>query len=1198
MKPKRERNLNRTPKGKIANGILMITIATVFLLILFNVFSRSGAIVKNFLVGTFGFAIYSYFITLAVIGVITIFNFKPEIKLKRLIALLGIYISVILISHVATSNIYIEKGVGYADDFVPYLRQCYLDGMTAGGVLGGVVTYILQKINVVLVFLVLALVLILFMVSFINSYKSEDSTFFRMGKGIQIRNKKRIKEVGGGLLNQTKDGQEFADEIPLKTKKKRKKGYDNAEFTSIEEDEELIKQRDQARIEAGAQIIKEDLEKIEAQKSGVDTEKPKSMDPVFTNNDEKIKPAKVETKVEQPKIENKNSEDEIIVYKDPNPHNNYVPEDGDMDIDQEQALELLFGEKAKKPSSAKKKEDGVDFENMTESEKAYYLLYGKNAKSKKKEPEKREQSSRSIFSKPSSSSSKKEDSVSPKKAKDEEIMRNLAKTYSTDYMKRVMAQNIQSGDSLKSVNGGDLVFEDRKRQEVESSSYISDDDGYEEISSTDLKTTENTIIYDKYDKYSKERGQFRLQEDEIEEPRYSEPVVNRYEDKVSKYEPLEEKIESKPFRESPKAISADDLRDVEMPSNPFSNKYRDEEEEKVQKPQSKPVEEEFSRSSKLDEILGREDRYSAEEILKPKKPKEDDFDLEAEREKVRTRAVRSDKGGTHKSQYAEVDRQAKKSSSSQSSSDNSLAALAKKFNVPVEAYQDNEPEVEAVEEEPKEKKKTLIRFDRYVAPTTDLLKTYEKLVPAPKDKEENIKAIEDTLESFKIEAKVVNTITGPTFTRYELEMGVGVSVSNIEKYESDIMMNLGAENIFIQAPIPGKKYVGIEVPNKKRGTVGLKEIVESEEFTKGKGLSFAIGQDVDGENYVCDITKMPHVLIAGATGAGKSVCINTLICSILFKYSPEDVRLLLIDPKRVELTMYNNLPHMLLPEALSEPVEVLNALDWACEEMEKRYNLFKENLVQNIEAYNKKVDLRRVQKMPYIVIVVDEVADLVMALKKSFEQRVVRLAQKARAAGIHIVLATQRPSVDVITGLIKANLPARIAFTTTSITDSKTILDYAGAEKLLRLGDMLLSMAQYPSIRRVQGAFIDAQEVVPITQFIRKNNRTYFDPEIEEIIKKEEEDILDAASDDSGDEKDDPTNDIEFLKALRYCIDQDKATASSLQTRFAIGYPKAARYIAQMQKKKFIGVTQGGNKGCPVNITADEFELLFGEIEY
>lgn len=517
---------------------------------------------------------------------------------------------------------------------------------------------------------------------------------------------------------------------------------------------------------------------------------------------------------------------------------------------------------------------------------------------------------------------------------------------------------------------------------------------------------------------------------------------------------------------------------------------------------------------------------------------------------------------------------------------------------------DNKPEpikqveaepVKEVEETPK--KKPLIRLKPYKAPPIALLSEYQSKPPEQVEVTDKIGMLERTLSSFGIDAKVINTVTGSAFTRLELQMPVGISVKKIGSLDNDIAMCLEAKNVRLQIPIPGKNAFGVEIPNKTRGTVGLKGLLNSPEFNNNRHeLSFAVGEDCDGNKYVVDLTKMPHLLVAGATGAGKSVCINTLICSILYKYTPEEVKMLLVDPKQVELSMYNGLPHMLIKEAICDKDKVMNMLDWAIEEMECRYTLFSERRAKNLPEFNEKIDPDKEQKMPYIVIIVDEVADIVADYKKEFEERIRKLAQKARAAGIILVLATQRPSVDVITGTIKSNLPSRIAFAVTSGVDSRTIIDTTGAEKLLRNGDMLFMESTSPAPVRIQGAFISGREVDAVCEYIRANNEVYFDPDIDEIINADKNATPEPQQGAMNNQSNGADADELFVKALWHVVQSGSVSISKLQRRYGIGYPRAARLVDIMEDKGFVSESKD-NKPREVLISMDRFMELYGDEE-
>lgn len=433
--------------------------------------------------------------------------------------------------------------------------------------------------------------------------------------------------------------------------------------------------------------------------------------------------------------------------------------------------------------------------------------------------------------------------------------------------------------------------------------------------------------------------------------------------------------------------------------------------------------------------------------------------------------------------------------------------------------------------------------------------------------------LQKTLYSFGVQAKVENVSVGPAITRYELKPAEGVRVSKIANLADDIALNLAAETIRIEAPIPGKQAVGIEVPNTEKETVHFREVVESDDFQDSKSkLSVALGKDVAGNMEIADIAKMPHALIAGATGSGKSVCINTIITSIIYKAKPSEVKFVMVDPKVVELSVYNGIPHLLIP-VVTDPKKAAGALAWAVQEMDNRYNLFAQKGVRDLKGYNALAEKEDgTGKLPQIVIIIDELADLMMVAAKEVEDSICRLAQKARAAGMHLIIATQRPSVDVITGIIKANIPSRIAFAVSSQVDSRTILDQVGAEKLLGKGDMLFYPSGAPKPVRVQGAFVSDEEVEKIVSFIKSNGEATYSEDILETIEnsnKTDKERADEAT--AGDDDTDPF----LMDAIDVVVETGQASTSFIQRRFKVGYARAGRIIDQMEERGIISGYQG-----------------------
>ncbi len=453
--------------------------------------------------------------------------------------------------------------------------------------------------------------------------------------------------------------------------------------------------------------------------------------------------------------------------------------------------------------------------------------------------------------------------------------------------------------------------------------------------------------------------------------------------------------------------------------------------------------------------------------------------------------------------------------------------------------------------------------------------------------------LQQTLENFGVRVTITDISQGPSVTRYELQPEQGVKVSKIVGLTDDIKLNLAATDIRIEAPIPGKAAIGIEVPNKENMAVALRDLLESKEFKDfSSNLAFAVGKDIGGQTVVSDIAKMPHMLIAGATGSGKSVCINTLIMSILYKAHPEEVKLIMVDPKVVELSVYNGIPHLLIP-VVTDPKKASAALHWGVAEMTDRYKKFADFNVRDLKGYNKKVEAMRESdpqapaKMPQIVIIVDELADLMMVSPGEVEESICRLAQLARAAGIHLIIATQRPSVDVITGLIKANMPSRVAFSVSSGVDSRTILDMNGAEKLLGKGDMLFYPQGYSKPARIQGAFVSDKEVSDVVDFLKNQTlgNTYA-ADVEEQLKS----MGGPGGPGGGDERDEY-----FEEAGRFIIDKDKASIGMLQRAFKIGFNRAARIMEQLHDYGVVGEEEG-TKPRKILMSTEEFEQMLEEI--
>ena len=501
--------------------------------------------------------------------------------------------------------------------------------------------------------------------------------------------------------------------------------------------------------------------------------------------------------------------------------------------------------------------------------------------------------------------------------------------------------------------------------------------------------------------------------------------------------------------------------------------------------------------------------------------------------------------------------------------------------IPQSNSKNEEPNLFVQEQEKKEEKvKEVLQLEHtitvedenYEFPPIDLLSqgAPSQLKGGKKAVTDTATKLQKTLYSFGVSAKVENVSVGPAITRYELKPAEGVRVSKIANLADDIALNLAAESIRIEAPIPGKQAVGIEIPNKEKEMVHLRDIIDTEKFKTDKSkLAFALGKNVAGEEVVTDIAKMPHVLIAGSTGSGKSVCINTLITSIIYKAKPSEVKLVMVDPKVVELSVYNGIPHLLIP-VVTDPKKAAGALAWAVQEMVNRYSLFASKGVRDIKGYNEELEKENGgEKLPQIVIIIDELADLMMVAPNDVEDAICRLAQMARAAGMHLVIATQRPSVDVITGIIKANIPSRIAFAVSSGVDSRTILDSVGAENLLGKGDMLFAPVGISKPVRVQGAFISDKEVEKIVDFLKSNGEVKYSEDILETIENANK------SDKEIEQDSDYDTDPLLEEAIETVVETGQASTSFIQRRFKVGYARAGRIMDQMEQRGIISGYQG-----------------------
>ena len=635
------------------------------------------------------------------------------------------------------------------------------------------------------------------------------------------------------------------------------------------------------------------------------------------------------------------------------------------------------------------------------------------------------------------------------------------------------------------------------------------------------------------------------------------------------------------------------IKPAEMIAEFIENRREEKEERKAEKQEMR-----MARRSRIAEIDDREEIDNRKERRETKKERR----LREKEEQMRQAEELAEQLTINLNDSSDDDKKNKKLKKYDHKGEDLIPFIGNKHNKDEEERKSNPDELEAnlfkAEQETKEEKvKQVLQLEHtitvedehYEFPPIQLLAEGEKkgVKGGKKAVADTATKLQKTLYSFGVSAKVENVSVGPAITRYELKPAEGVRVSKIANLADDIALNLAAETIRIEAPIPGKQAVGIEVPNKENEIVALRDIIDCDEFKNHKSkLAFALGKDVAGNAVVTDIAKMPHVLIAGATGSGKSVCINTLISSIIYKAKPSEVKLVMVDPKVVELSVYNGIPHLLIP-VVTDPKKAAGALAWAVQEMVNRYSLFASKNVRDIKGYNAALEGEgEGHKLPQIVIIIDELSDLMMVSPKDVEDSICRLAQMARAAGMHLVIATQRPSVDVITGIIKANVPSRISFAVSSQVDSRTILDMAGAEKLLGKGDMLFYPAGAPKPTRIQGAFISDKEVEKIVDFVKNNGEATYN---DEILKQ----IENANSTDKeldSQEEDDDTDPL-LMDAIDVVVETGQASTSFIQRRFKVGYARAGRIIDQMEERGIISGFQG-SKPREVLMSKEKWEEL------
>lgn len=1125
------RKKKKNNSSYIIDGAILIGVTSLLLLIFFGVFDPSGKYVTNFFVGVAGLSVYGLALAGFIIGVLRIVKFDFSLSVTRILQAALIYSLFIMVFHAVTSVNYAEIASGYSS----YLSYCYHEADTAGGVIAGLIVYPLVKINYVFALVMLSLLLFAVIAWTLFGGIVKRNSFY--SRTVKMRGRKKESDtithtvISSGLKNENIDGKQLGD-IRHKSRFNRK----GVNYTPLDDDYDMnfddgveVEYKDKFAFDSVSVEEKQDINERETEKSPFD-----SLKDVEENTFARLRrEAHEKRRLSEASEPTSNSvEDDDIEYLR---GKNRSVSDSDIASFKESVEKMRNGEDRSIFDGIKYSDD--DFEEYYTSTRMKII---------------EENLQKDMKSKTSVESSKKdsfdddEDSVIIKNP-DESKYTSYSNEYFTRERREAEKKHLLGLDEEE-----DVIIKDDEVKEANIAAETSSDSDRDNTESDVNDTIIEKESVGSNANYSSEENDGDNTDDE---------------EYVFDFDP------AKIFSEAEKSDESD--KNVKEPLD-------EEDVEVVDLSETKEIEDFSDVTDKTYSIKQRSGGIRGLDKFGEGKDTETESLKEVKR--------RSDFGGTHNTS----------SDVSVPKKDDAVEPQPKFINPFAQQRMENKAVEEAKPKEvaPKKNEPFISKSKSpYIPPSIDLLKTLDGENREDIEKLNNKREIiEENLKLFNIHAKVKNITVGPTFSRFELAMepGTGKSVKAITGLSKDITMWLGAKGqVNIQAPIPGRTTIGIEVPNEDRRTVGLKEVFNSKEFNNPKiKIPFALGVDIDNVAHVCDITKMPHLLIAGSTGSGKSVGISALLCSILYKCTPDQVRLILIDPKQVELNDYSALPHMLLKDTISDPTQVINTLNWLIDEMERRYTAFKNMRVAKIEEYNDKVAMQNMPIMPYIVIVIDEVADLMITLKKNLEDRINKLAAKSRASGIHIVLATQRPSVDIITGPIKANLPSRIAFATVQSEDSKTILGQIGAEKLLRYGDMLFMDSSSPVPERIQGAFISKEEVVSITDYVRDHNSSEFDDSIRESIEKEagEEEIKAAEKPGLKRDSNGPAIDEKFADALQVCITNKTATVSRIQSKLGIGYPRAMKIHDQLESYGYIT----GNR---VNITQEEFDQLFSEDE-
>lgn len=1151
----RKREERESANSEVA-GVILIIISAFFLLVMITggfILGDIGRAISNVMLGVLGYFTFPLFVFLLILGIVKVQHRRIGVKAKYVVGTVVIALAVLLIAQLASSYAYIGEG-----GFPSYISSVYGNKNTVGGVIFGTVVYGIQRVvTQVVTYILLSLVILLslfFMSGFYanlpfaqkyadkrkNSAKNKQSAVRSVP--YNINNDFTVGNQSGGL---------FVGSIIKPDVKYSKSG--NFEDIPDVREREVVQPVEQAEdIDVNRIYGREHAKKILFEQN--------------TQAYEQFLPKKAQA---QPDVryEEKQSFPEVPVPPEKFFQHNFV--DGEI-VNGDEITAKLERDRVKPVETDAQENSGaetpvvvprrpVEPEKKSDDIVSYTKISEKSDKKKSSQPYfNNAPIINGDYYVQGEEPTTVPDYVVPEENQSESVS-NEVKT----------AQNERSGEPTTSVNSS--VFNsstDYYEVEYEDDETVAEDTGNEIESKF---TPEYDNLVDELENESLETNEeefvpvFPIEEEASEDVKETEPeeeqvVEDALESKVEEQPEETEKIETEKTFESDedndKVSVATETEQVDKESE-LSKKFEestssfnivDEVEDLSEKSYSNP-----------NDTTGYYNQVTTVPKAKPVEPKTSSFDK---------RVDEIDEKINNKPKQIDISEVAK--------------AVADKAAADKPAPK------------PKPKKRA-----KYVAPPLDLLVTQSES-PELSDSDTQAKSLilEETLEQFGVPAKVNGVTTGPAVTRYELDMPPGMSVKKIETLSSDIQYSLACKGqIRIESPIPGKRAVGIELPNDKIYTVALRDIIGSKEFKESSSpLAVALGKDIQGKVMLARLDKMPHLLIAGTTGSGKSSCLNSLLISILYKASPDDVKLILVDPKQVEFTAYNGIPHMMIPKAITDVKQAINAFKWAHDEMERRYTVLSQNQVRDIQEYNSMTAVKEgeLPKMPYIVLIVDEFANLVAdnANKRIIEDLIIVITAKARAAGIHLVLATQRPSVDVITGTIKANLPSRIAFAVQNANNSRIILDAMGAEALLGRGDMLFAPIGENDATRIQGAFVENFEVKNIVNFVKEHNQSDFDEEFEKaIVVKENSGNSD--SDDGGDAGD--GYDKELIDVVRTVIRSGMCSSSFIQRRFRFGFNKATRLVEQMEELGFIGPKSNSNKPREVIVTKEKFEEFFGE---